>query len=167
MTSVVQLQCITLAMHEGREAKTSEFLGAGMEAETQNRTTVSQQSRSKRLSSFIWILVLWVFVRLIAGMDGISWTRAFDGISIWLGLWPSTCLLLLATLPQAIRYQSLFRKAALFMVIGSFIIGIVLIQVVENIQKIHLIEQWIQYFSLFFVIVGVGVYAKLNKGEKV
>ncbi len=138
-----------------------------MNAETQSEVVIKEQPKSKRLSSLIWILVLWAFVRLLAGMDGISWTRAFDGISIWLGLWPSTCLLLLATLPRVIRYQSLFRKAALFMVIGSFIGGIVLIQIVGNIQKIHLIEQWIQYFSLFFVIVGVGVYAKLNKGEKV
>ncbi|WP_408593500.1 hypothetical protein [Limnohabitans sp.] len=129
--------------------------------------TTQENPKSKRLSSLIWILVLWAFVRLLAGMDGISWTRAFDGISIWFGLWPSTCLLLLATLPQVIRYQSLFRKAALLMVIGSFVVGIVLIQVVGDTQKIQLIEQWIQYFSLLFVIVGVGVYAKLNKSEKV
>lgn len=132
-----------------------------MNTETQNEVVTKEPSKSKRLSSFIWILVLWGFVRLIAGMDGISWTRAFNGISMWLGLWPATCLLVLAILPQVHRYQSLFRRAAFFMVIGSFISGVALAQTVGDVQKIYFIA--VQCFVLTLVILGAFFHSKSNR----
>ena len=137
-----------------------------MNTETQNEVVTKEPPKSKRLSSFVWIFVLWGFVRLIAGMDGISWTRAFNGISIWLGLWPATCLLFLAILPLAHKYQSLFRRAAFFMVIGSFISGVVLTQMVGDVQKIHLIASYAQCLALALVILGAIFHSKSNKGVR-
>ncbi len=133
-----------------------------MKAVIKTVMTTQEMPKSKRLSSMIWILVLWGFVRLIAEMDGISWTRAFNGISIWLGLWPATCLLFLAILPQVHRYQSLFRRAALFMVIGSFISGVALAQTVGDVQKIYFIA--VQCFVLTLVILGAFFHSKSNSG---
>lgn len=133
-----------------------------MSTEIKTDITTQEPHQSKRLSSFIWILVLWGFVRLIAGMDGISWTRAFNGISMWFGLWPATCLLFLAILPQLHRYQSLFRRSAFFMVIGSFISGVALAQTVGDVQKIYFIA--VQCFVLTLVILGAFFHSKSNRG---
>lgn len=134
-----------------------------MSAEIKTDMAIQEPHKSKRLSSFIWILVLWGFVRLIAGMDGLSWTRAFSGISIWFGLWPATCLLFLAILPQAHKHQLLFRRSAFFMVIGSFISGVALAQTVGDIQEIYFIA--VQCFVLTFVILGAAFHSKLRRGS--
>ena len=82
-----------------------------MNEEIKTETTTQELPKSKRLSSLIWILVLWGFVRLIAGMDGISWTRAFwVTASLW-GAIPVSILLLCA-LFFPLRHQSTFRWAA-------------------------------------------------------
>lgn len=39
--------------------------------------TTQETPKSKRLSSLIWIFILWGGVRACFDMDGISWTRAF------------------------------------------------------------------------------------------
>jgi hypothetical protein len=91
-----------------------------MKTETQNEVVATALPKSKRLSSLIWILVLWGFVRLIAGMDGISWTRAFGELSVDFGLEPATVLLLLAVIFDRNPHQQIFRWSTLLMVIGSY-----------------------------------------------
>ncbi len=82
-----------------------------MKTETQNEVVTEKLPKSKRLSSFIWILVLWGGVRLIAGMDGISWTRAFWVPIGLVGAIPVT-LLLICALVFPIHHQFFLRKAA-------------------------------------------------------
>ena len=91
-----------------------------MSSETRNEVVVKEQLKSKRLSSLIWIFVLWGFVRLIAGMDGISWTRAFWITAHLLGALPAS-LLLFCALVFPLRHQSTFRWAAL----GAIFLGII------------------------------------------
>jgi hypothetical protein len=82
-----------------------------MNTETQNEVVTKELPKSKRLSSFIWILMLWGFVRLIAGMDGISWTRSLWVPIALVGAIPAT-LLLICALVFPIRYQLFFRWTA-------------------------------------------------------
>ncbi len=74
--------------------------------------------KSKRLSSFVWILVLWAFVYLISGLDGISWKRAFAGVALDFGLWPVTALLLLAIFFPNREIEIIFRWSA-FLIFSS------------------------------------------------
>jgi hypothetical protein len=89
-----------------------------MNAEINREVTTREPPKSKRLSSLIWILVLWGGVRGCAEMDGISWERAFWSIASLWGAIPAS-LLLLCALFFPLRYQSTFRWAAF----GSFIYG--------------------------------------------
>lgn len=91
-----------------------------MNAETPTKEVTEMQPKSKRLSSLIWILVLWGFVRLISELDHISWERSFSTDAVIFGLWPATLFLVLAVAPWMKRYESLFRWAALFVVSSSF-----------------------------------------------
>ena len=91
-----------------------------MSAEIKTDITTQEPLKSKRLSSFIWILVLWVFVYLISGLDGISWKRAFPHGVVFFGLWPATVFLGISILVRSLVYQATLRWAACFSVIGSF-----------------------------------------------
>jgi hypothetical protein len=91
-----------------------------MNAEAPTKEVTEMQPKSKRLSSSIWILVLWGFVRLISELDHISWERSFSTDAVIFGLWPATLFLVLAVIPWMKRYESLFRWAALFVASGSF-----------------------------------------------
>jgi hypothetical protein len=96
-----------------------------MSAEIKTGMANQEPHKSKRLSSFIWILVLWLVIYLISGMDGISWKRAFwIEASSW-GAIPAT-LLLLCALFFPLRYQSIFRWAAFGAVCLGFIGGLIL-----------------------------------------
>ena len=64
--------------------------------------------KSKWLSSLVWIVVLWLFVRLIAEMDGISWKRAFWGVPVIFGVFPSTFFYSWQHLYLATHYKSYF-----------------------------------------------------------
>ncbi len=70
-----------------------------MKTETQSEVVTEKPPKSKRLSSFIWILVLWVIVRLISELDHISWRRSFSTDAVIFGLWPATLFLVLALTP--------------------------------------------------------------------
>ena len=91
-----------------------------MSAEINTETAKQEQPKSKRLSSLIWILVLWGFVRLISELDHISWKRSFPTDAVIFGLWPATLFLVLAVMPRTNRYVSLLRWAAFLAVLGSF-----------------------------------------------
>jgi hypothetical protein len=83
-------------------------------------TQSERKSKSKRLISLIWILVLWGFVRLVAELDGINWLRAFPTGVVIFGLWPATLFLGLAIVVRLSSYQSVFRWAAFVVVLSSF-----------------------------------------------
>ena len=89
-----------------------------MNAETQTEVAIKDQPKSKRLSSLIWIFILWGGVRACSEMDGISWTRAFwVTASLW-GAIPVSVLLFCALL-FPLQHQSTLRWAA----IGAFFYG--------------------------------------------
>lgn len=87
---------------------------------TTREATPAKAHKSKRLSSLVWIVVLWGFVRLIAEMDGISWKRAWNGLAGDFGLYPATSLLLLAIVIDASPQRKLVRLMALVVVVASF-----------------------------------------------
>lgn len=89
-----------------------------MTAEPGVEEVPKEKPKSKRLSSLIWMLVLWLGVRGCSEMDGISWKRAFwVAASLW-GAIPASVLLLCALL-FPLRYQSVLRWAAF----GAFFYG--------------------------------------------
>lgn len=97
-----------------------------MSAETDIEKLPKEEPKSKRLSSLVWILVLWGGARGCSEMDGISWTRVFwIEASSW-GAIPAS-ILLLCTLIFPFRYQATLRWAALGAVIlgfcGALILG--------------------------------------------
>ena len=113
-----------------------------------------EKPKSKRLSSLIWMLVLWLGVRGCSEMDGISWERAFDRVALMFGLWPSLFFLLLATLPPLTRYQSTFRWAAFFVVLGSIIGGFLFFNLGFSGQIVH-------YLTVSFQVAMV-IYVGMN-----
>jgi hypothetical protein len=90
-----------------------------MNAEPKIEQATQEQPKSKRLSSLIWILVMWGFVRLISEMDGISWERAFPSMSMIFGLYPAIFLLLSAVIIDRSPYRDVLRMMALLVVFGS------------------------------------------------
>ena len=123
-----------------------------MSAEANTETTAQAQPKSKRLSSFVWILVLWGGVRLIAGMSGTGWEKAFDGIANVLGLWPSTALLLIAVVVPTRKYQSIFRFASLLTAALGLACGVIVVTTTHS-QKIA--NECISYLHLTLVLATV------------
>lgn len=91
-----------------------------MNTDTKIEETQKEKTNSKRLSSLIWLLVLWGGVRACSEMDGISWKRAFPSGVVIFGLWPATLFLGLSIVLPFLIYQSVLRWAALLSVLGSF-----------------------------------------------
>lgn len=86
---------------------------------TKSEETAARPQKSKRLSSLVWIAVLWGFVRLIAEMDGISWTWGFENVVYMFGVLPATLFLFISVWPFFTASQALLRWAALLAVIGN------------------------------------------------
>ena len=96
-----------------------------MNAETQTEVAIKEQPKSKRLSSLIWIFILWGGVRACSEMHGVSWTRAFwIEASSW-GAIPASVLLFCALL-SPLRHQSTLRWAALGAVLLGFVGALIL-----------------------------------------
>lgn len=133
-----------------------------MSAEIKTDITTQEPPKSKRLSSFIWILVLWGSVRLISELDHISWKRSFSTDAVIFGLWPATLFVALAVTPWMKRYESLFRWAALFAVLGSFSCLFVF-----NHQS-DALSSMVIYQRILVVVVlgGVAINWRLTRGVR-
>ena len=81
---------------------------------------VRHQPKSKRLSSLIWIGAIWLLVRLIAELDGISWTRSFWSGATWLGAIPATYFLLISIFFSDRSLTKVLRWTALICAVSSF-----------------------------------------------
>jgi hypothetical protein len=90
-----------------------------MNPEVKRDEPTQHEPKSKRLSSLIWIFVLWGGVRACSEMDGISWERAFWVEASFWGSIPATILLCCA-LVCPLRYQKSFRWGALGAVFFGF-----------------------------------------------
>lgn len=119
--------------------------------------------KSKRLSSLVWILVMWALVRMISEMDGISWKRAFDGVSVMLGLWPATYFLGVSVLPYVRAYQAIFRWSAFVVVLGSFIGEMLIFRALENEGEAENIIAAAHRAAMILVTAGVAIHWKLKK----
>lgn len=123
------------------------------EAQSTQTETVQPQPKSKRLSSLIWIGVLWGLVRLVAGMDGISWTRAFDTVGTMLGLWPATVLLGIAAAFPYGNYQSKLRLMAFLVVLGSFFLNLVIFEFIKENERADALLVAIQWGSVICLLL--------------
>lgn len=125
-----------------------------MNDDTSKAVEQQRKPKSKRLSSFIWILVLWGFVRLIAEMDGISWRRAWDGLAMDFGLYPASFLLVLGILLDGSPQRSFIRYTALAFVIASF--GAVWVTVDLGVRDWIPSIQWLVVAAIgFFVFMKI------------
>jgi hypothetical protein len=123
-----------------------------MNAEIKTEMTTQELPKSKRLSSMIWILVLWGFVRLISEMGGTGWEKAFDGMAHVLGLWPSTALLLMGIAAPSRKYQSIFRLGSLLAVTLGLVFGVIVVTTTHS-QKIA--NEFISHVHLTLVLATV------------
>jgi hypothetical protein len=130
-----------------------------MNAETQNEVMTKEPLKSKRLSSFVWIVVLWGFVRLISEMDGISWERAFPIAVILFGLWPATLFLGLSIFVPYCFYQTIFRWAAF----GSVISSLTTVFFIDSQSSAvtQIITQ--QRILVLVLLVGVAIHWLINR----
>lgn len=134
-----------------------------MSDQENTKTKPVPAQKSKRLSSLIWILVMWALVRLISEMDGLSWKRAFDGVSVMLGLWPATFFLGMSALPFVRAYQAIFRWSAFAVVLGSFFGEMLIFQALGNEGETENIIAAVHWAAMILVTAGVAVHWKLKK----
>ena len=133
-----------------------------MNDDTSKAVEPQRKPKSKRLSSFIWILVLWCFVRLIAEMDGISWRRAFPTGIIVFGLWPATLFLGLSIFVPVRSYQTIFRWSALGSVLSS--LSTVLFFDLQSLALIQIVTQ--QRILVVALLAGVVIHWYSNIRRK-
>ena len=102
-------------------------------------TSETSPRKSKRLSSLVWIAVLWVFVRLIAETNGLGWERAFWKAAFVFGALPASVSLALAAISGEVKTQKYLRWFALLAVLFSFLgFAIASIQLTERIANGYL-----------------------------
>jgi hypothetical protein len=129
--------------------------GGSMSDNTTIETKPAQGQKSKRLSSFIWILVMWAALRLVAELDHISWERVFWGWAKFLLAYPTAFLLLSIWCPSR-RWEKYFRWNALLVVLVS-IVGVY----AESRRGAPLFvtyELYIAQALFFLLMVGVALY---------
>jgi len=95
-----------------------------MNDESKIQQTTQQQPKSKRLSSLIWIFVLWGGVRLFSELHPISWTQVFWHTATSFGLIPASILLALSIFSKNYQIQTIFRWSAAFIFIGITCLGV-------------------------------------------
>lgn len=138
-----------------------------MSAISENEATKPIIWKSKRFSSIVWIVVLWIFVRLIAEMDGLSWKRSFWALPTLFGIFPGTFFLTLAIAVSNRDLQKLFRWFALLAVLGSFFGAIALISHYKSEKNSEVILQIIQASFSVTVVLAVLIWRWiLNRCKK-
>jgi hypothetical protein len=116
----------------------------------------AKPEKSKWLSSFVWIVVLWLFVRLIAELDGISWTRAYWSIALNFGALPATFFLFLSIGFFGFGCSKFFRWAALLTVVGSFVGSLVIYGILKNGKETDFLIMLFQVgISILVVLVAL------------
>lgn len=138
-----------------------------MSEKSEIETTEPIIGKSKRFSSMVWIAVLWIFVRLIAEMDGLSWKRSFWALPTLFGIFPATFFLTLAVAISNRDLQKLFRWFALLTVLGSFFGAIALISHYKSEKNSAIILQIIQASFSATVVLAVLIWRWiLNRRKK-
>jgi cellulose synthase/poly-beta-1,6-N-acetylglucosamine synthase-like glycosyltransferase len=90
-----------------------------MNAEPKIEQATEEQPKSKRLSSLVWILVLWGGARLLSELSGTGWEKMFGSVLHLFGILPATVLLFLAAMSRKIAKQKIYRYGSLLVVLQS------------------------------------------------
>jgi FtsH-binding integral membrane protein len=123
-----------------------------MNAETPTKEAIETQPKSKRLSSLIWIVVLWAGVRLFSELHPIYWTHLFLYTAIGLGVFPATLALLLSMGTKNLNRERIYRWTAFLVLATGLCIGAVL-QVFEStsLREVCVVTHW--------VVLLIGVWS--------
>jgi hypothetical protein len=115
-----------------------------MNKETNSEATTEKPPRSKRLSSFIWILVLWGGVRLFSELHPISWKSIFCHTATSFGLVPSSIALAISIYSKNHTIQKIFRWSAALISIGITCFGIALTEYFkyQEVKSLLITAQW-------------------------
>ena len=131
-----------------------------MKTEMENSKTIKQKPKSKRLSSLVWILVLWGIVYCISG----SW-KAFQNNALVLGLCPSSIFLLMSIFQREELYESVFRWSALASTFICFFVGVAIFGVGSGFGRAENFNYFSQILVTMFITSFV-LFAKWTKGKK-
>jgi hypothetical protein len=131
-----------------------------MSAETPTKEAREMQPKSKRLSSLIWIVVLWLFVYLISG----NWT-AFRNNVLTIGALPSSIFLFASAFQKATNYQSVFRWFALIATVTSLTFGVVIFGVGSGVKSVELFNIPTQIF-LTVATVALVLWMQWIRGNR-
>jgi hypothetical protein len=122
-----------------------------MNAEPKIEQATQEQPKSKRLSSLIWILLLWGGVRLFSELHPIYWTHLFFYSAIGLGLPPATISFLLSMCTKNKNTEKAFRWTAVFILLIPPVFGFILQELgINDIRKISIVMQWV------LLLVGIS-----------
>jgi di/tricarboxylate transporter len=132
-----------------------------MNAETSTQEVAKTPPKSKRLSSLIWIVVLWVGVRLFSELHPIYWTHMFFGVVIDSGLVPASLALILAAMTKNTDSEKSLRWTAFGILFGVLCLGIIL-QVcgLKNYRDICIVVHW----SLLTIGIWLTYSRVVNRG---
>ena len=122
---------------------------------TTMQTKPVQKQKSKRLSSFIWIVVMWAALRLVAELNPISWERGFWRGAFFLLAYP-TFFLLLSIAMRSFKLQKLLRWSAFSMFFGTLIAGYT--EQSRGGPFFWIYELYIAQALFFLLMVGVALY---------
>ncbi len=123
-----------------------------MNVETPPKEATETQPNSKRLSSLIWIVVLWAGVRLFSELHPIYWTHLFLYTAIGLGVFPATLALLLSMGTKNLTREKIYRWTAFLVLATGLCIGGAL-QVFEStsLRAVFVVAHW--------VVLLIGVWS--------
>ena len=131
-----------------------------MNKDMKKESIEDQPQKSKRLSSLIWILVIWSVARIFSELNGLGWERTFYwGAPIYLGAFPVSAFLLLSIATNDLALVTHFRNAALFI----FLVCVTIPWAIPNISR----TQGLIFQALLFIGLSIWIFiAASRKREK-
>ena len=105
-----------------------------------------------RLASLSFIVLIWLFARLISELHGISWERFFYwGVPIWIGAFPMSFGFLIAAFARTKNDQRWYRCFAFW----SFPIALIIDVIFSDISNVNVLlispELGTQFATFFFI----------------
>ncbi len=115
-----------------------------MSAEIKTGMANQEPHKSKRLSSFIWILVLWGTVRLFSELHPIYWTHLFFGVVVDSGLIPVSVALFISMWVKNADSEKILRWTAFGILVGISFFGVLLQALgISNFRTVLVVIHWV------------------------
>lgn len=134
-----------------------------MNAEKDVEEVTKEKPKSKRLSSLIWILVLWGALRLYSELHPIHWTYLFLYSAIGLGLFPASVALFISMGMKDIAHQKYFRWGAFLILLVSPCLGFLMEKFgIANVRLVCVFAHWF----LLVAVIGAVFLTTFNQGDK-